>query len=671
MNLKIALVGNPNSGKTTLFNQLTGSNQYVGNWPGVTVEKKEGKYTKDKQLSIIDLPGIYSLSPYSLEEVIARNYLLTDDVDVVINIIDATNLERNLYLTTQLLELQVPVVIALNMIDLVNKDHHIEIDVKKLEATLHCPVVAVSATKNIGIDTLIQTVKQQASMETNHLLDFYSDDVNQAINHITALLPQSDNITSLRFLAIKYLENDQEIIKEFPITETLSTTVSQLKASIEAKNDDDIESIITNQRYQFIVSLCDQVITKKSEQTTSLSDKIDRVVTSRIFGLPIFALVMFLVYYLTIGSIGDYLTSFINDEFFPTLAETVATFLQDQGTAEWLQGLIVDGFINGVGAVLGFVPQIFILFFLISILEDCGYMSRIAFIMDRIFRRFGLSGKSFIPMLIGSGCSVPAIMATRTIESERDRRMTIMLTPFIICSAKLPVFTLLIGAFFPNQPWLLTVMYFTGMAMIIICGIILKQFPYFKGTATPFVMEMPKYHLPRLKNVLLNAYDRAKAFVVRAGTVIFVMSGLIWFLNSFDFTLNMVESEASMLASIGNAIAPIFAPLGFGNWQATVATITGLLAKETVVATFGILFGLGEVSETDPGLLIALPQIMSQVGAYAFMIFTLFAAPCIAAIGATKREMGGWKWTFITLGFQTGVAYVLALLVYQIGSLIF
>ena len=669
--MKIALAGNPNSGKTTLFNELTGSNQRVGNWPGVTVERKEGKLKKHSEVTIVDLPGIYSLSPYTLEEVITRNYLLEDEVDVVINIVDATNLERNLYLTTQLMELGVPVIVALNMMDIV-KSNGDSIDSAKLEKLLGIPVVEISALRAKGIDVLIQKCLASNKDTVGNLTGYYAKDLEKDVQSIETLIKDQFKEKHLRWYAVKLLENDEDVTKNVTLSVAMQNEITKIRENCETKEDDDIESIITNQRYQYVTDVRNQVMKRKNVGTLTFSDKVDRIVTNRFLALPIFALVMFCVYYLTIDSIGAFATDWVNETLFPEIImANVASFLETVGAAEWLQGLLLDGVIGGVGAVLGFVPQIMILFFLISILEDCGYMARIAFIMDRIFRRFGLSGKSFIPMMIGSGCSVPAVMATRTIESERDRKMTIILTPFIMCSAKLPVFILLIGAFFPENPWMLTSFYFLGIAMVVICGIILKRTPMFKGKATPFVMELPQYHMPSWKNVLLRVWDRGKAFIIRAGTVIFVMSGIIWFLNTFSWSLEMVESGDSILASIGRVIAPIFSPLGFGNWQAAVATVTGFLAKEVVVATFGVLFGLGEVAEDNPELIGMLPSVFSTLSAYSFMIFTLFAAPCAAAIGATKREMNSWKWTLFAIGFQTGVAYLLAFLVYQVGSLFF
>lgn len=666
--MKIALAGNPNSGKTTLFNQLTGSRQYVGNWPGVTVEKKEGKLKKDKSTVIVDLPGIYSLSPYSSEEVVTREYLVTDEVDVIINIVDATNLERNLYLTQQLMELGVPMVIALNMIDLVNSSQD-TIDITKLSEELGCPVIAISALKNDGLEKLI--VAAHNTVNPPQHIDIYSSQISEAINTIEQYLDPSLEPRVKYWYALKLLENDAAINKTISLTEDKQTNIKKLREEIEAKEDDDIDSIFTNYRYDFVTCIRNQVFIKHKQNNMTTSDKIDRIVTNRWLALPIFALVMFIIYSLTLSSVGAALTDWLEGVFIPEIIqENTVNFLESVGTAPWLVSLISDGIIGGVGSVLTFVPQIIILFLAISILEDCGYMSRVAFIMDRLFRKFGLSGKSVIPMMIGSGCSVPGIMATRTIENNNDRRITIILTPFIPCSAKLPVFVLLIGAFFPNNPYLMTLLYFLGIVMVIIGGLILKSTPLFKGDPTPFVMELPKYHIPSIKNVVLHAWEHVKGFILKAGTIIFVASGVIWLLQSFNWSFEMVEAGDSILASIGRFFSPIFVPLGFGNWQATSATITGFLAKETIVATFGILFGLGEVAESDPSLITALSQAFTPASALSFMVFTLFAAPCFAAIAATKKEMGSWKWTIFAILFQTGIAYILAFLVYNISSLV-
>lgn len=673
MGIKIALAGNPNCGKTTIFNELTGSSQYVGNWPGVTVEKKEGKLKGHKDVTIVDLPGIYSLSPYTLEEVVTRNFLIDERPDVIINIVDGSNIERNLYLTTQLVELGIPVVIALNMMDVVNKNGDI-INTSKLSKSLGCEVLETSALKGIGLKELSdKAVEIGKSTPKVTLLNTFSKDTEEVISNIEKLLKGNSLIKNPRWFYIKLFERDEKVLEYLKLDNNTKDKLDNLINNYEESLDDDAESIITTERYDYIGKIITSCVKKKNNSNLSTSDKIDKVVTNRWLALPIFALVMLGIYYIAVTTIGTIATDWVNDTLFAELIQgNVSNWLMNMQVADWLHGLIVDGIIGGVGAVLGFVPQIMVLFFLISLLEDCGYMARVAFIMDRIFRRFGLSGKSFIPMLIGSGCSVPAVMASRTIENDRDRKMTIMLTPFIPCSAKLPVFALLAGAFFPSQPWAAPSMYFLGIAMVILSGIILKKTKLFKGDPAPFVMELPQYRIPSLKGLLIHMWDRGKAFIIKAGTIIFVASGLIWFLQSFSWSLQMVDAQDSILASIGNVIAPIFAPLGFGNWQSAVATVTGFLAKENVVATFGVLFGLGaELTESDPNLVSTMGQLFNVVSAYSFMAFTLLAAPCFAAIGAIKREMGSWKWTFIAIGYQTGLAYVVSLIIYQVGRLIF
>lgn len=673
MGIKIALAGNPNCGKTTIFNELTGSSQYVGNWPGVTVEKKEGKLKGHKDVTIVDLPGIYSLSPYTLEEVVTRNFLIDERPDVIINIVDGSNIERNLYLTTQLVELGIPVVIALNMMDVVNKNGDI-INTSKLSKSLGCEVLETSALKGKGLKELSdKAVEIGKSTPKVTLLNTFSKDTEEVISNIEKLLKGNSLIKNPRWFYIKLFERDEKVLEYLKLDNNTKDKLDNLINNYEESLDDDAESIITTERYDYIGKIITSCVKKKNNSNLTTSDKIDKVVTNRWLALPIFALVMLGIYYIAVTTIGAIATDWVNDTLFAELIQgNVSDWLINMQVADWLHGLIVDGIIGGVGAVLGFVPQIMVLFFLISLLEDCGYMARVAFIMDRIFRRFGLSGKSFIPMLIGSGCSVPAIMASRTIENDRDRKMTIMLTPFIPCSAKLPVFALLAGAFFPSQPWAAPSMYFLGIAMVILSGIVLKKTKLFKGDPAPFVMELPQYRIPSLKGLLIHMWDRGKAFIIKAGTIIFVASGLVWFLQSFSWSLQMVDAQDSILASIGNVIAPIFAPLGFGNWQSAVATVTGFLAKENVVATFGVLFGLGaELTESDPNLVSTMGQLFNVVSAYSFMAFTLLAAPCFAAIGATKREMGSWKWTFIAIGYQTGLAYVVSLIIYQVGRLIF
>ncbi|AEY68202.1 ferrous iron transport protein B [Clostridium sp. BNL1100] len=671
MAIKVALAGNPNCGKTTMFNELTGSSQYVGNWPGVTVEKKEGKLKGYKDITIMDLPGIYSLSPYTLEEVVTRNYLLNDRPDVIINLVDASNIERNLYLTTQLVELGIPVVIALNMIDIVRKNGD-KIDIQKLSSELGCIVIETSAVKGIGLKEVIEkTIDIAKNNKITIPQHSFSSDVENSLNKIEEIVVGSVSKQSSRWYAIKLFEHDEKVLEQLSLeVETLSK-IEELTTACEGIMDDDSESIITNERYFYIGKVIKKCLHKKRVGMTP-SDKIDQIVTNRWLALPIFAAIMFIVYFVSVSWLGTIVTDWTNDTFFGSwIQPAVGTFLSNVEAAEWLQGLVVDGIIGGVGAVLGFVPQMMILFFFLSILEDCGYMARVAFIMDRIFRKFGLSGKSFIPMLISSGCGVPGIMASRTIEQDKDRKMTIMTTTFIPCSAKLPIIALIAGAMFPDKSWWVAPStYFLGILMVIVSGIILKKTKLFSGDPAPFVMELPQYHVPGGKGVLIHMWERGKAFIIKAGTVIFVACGLIWFLSNFSWSFKMVEEGNSILASIGNVIAPVFKPLGFGTWQASVAAVTGLAAKENVVGTFGVLFGLGEVSESDPALLASISGMFTAVSAYAFMAFNLLCAPCFAAIGAIKREMGGWKWTLIAVGYQTLLAYAVSLIIYQIGSLL-
>ena len=673
MGYSVALVGNPNCGKTTAFNALTGSKAYVGNWPGVTVEKKEGKLRGVKEdITLVDLPGIYSLSPYTPEEVVARNYIIKEQPDLIINIIDASNIERNLYLTHQLVELGRPTIIALNMMDIVEKRGE-KINIKRLEELFGVKVVPISATKNQGLDELINLALEVGTKKVKIASKSITFDmiIEQSINEVMTLLDgkQIDEVYNKRWLAIKVLEQDKKVVEEFHLSKEESPIVEEAARLLETTYDDDVESIIINGRYEYITKHISSIVTNRPDHKITLSDKIDKVITNRILAIPIFFGIMWFVYFLSIQTVGDMTIGFM-EGLFGTIGDQVGLWLEGMSVSPWIHGLVVDGIIGGVGAVLGFVPQLMILFLLIGILEDCGYMSRVAFIMDKIFRKFGLSGKSFIPMVIGTGCSVPGIMASRTIESERDRKMTIMLTPFIPCGAKLPVFALMVGAFFPEHVWVGPSMYVLGILMVILSGLILKN-TLFKGEAAPYILELPEYHIPNLKGVMMQMWDRSKAFIIKAGTVIFVASGLIWFLQSFNFSLQMVDTNESMLASIGHVIAPIFAPLGFGTWQASVATVTGFLAKEAVVATFGILLGVGEVAETDPTLLTSIGQFFTPVSAYAFMAFTLLAAPCFAAIGAMKREFGNWKWTLIAIGYQTGLAWIVAFLIYQVGSLLF
>ncbi|WIV12065.1 ferrous iron transport protein B [Proteiniborus sp. MB09-C3] len=668
MNLRIALAGNPNSGKTTMFNTLTGSSQYVGNWPGVTVEKKGGRLKGNKDVEIIDLPGIYSLSPYTLEEVVSRNYLLNDAPDAIINIVDSTNIERNLYLTTQLLEIGIPVIVALNMMDVLRKNGD-EIDIKKLSKQLGCEIVQTSALKGEGcIEVAEKAIALAKSKNKPVPKHSFSKDVEQALSSIKDIFSEKVDNSNLNWYAIKLFERDEKAIEQINLLDSAMNSIEKIIVQCETELDDDSESIITNERYTYISGIVKECVKKKRSTNMTTSDKIDRVVTNRFLALPIFAAVMFLVYYVSVSTVGTWMTDWTNEMLFGEIVPSaVENFLASIGTAEWLNSLILDGIIAGVGAVLGFVPQILVLFLFLAILEDCGYMARIAFIMDRIFRKFGLSGKSFIPMLIGTGCGVPGIMASRTIENERDRKMTIITTTFIPCSAKLPIIALIAGALMPGAVWVGPSAYFIGVAAIIISGIILKKTKGFAGDPAPFVMELPSYHVPGIKGVLIHMWDRGKSFIKKAGTIIFLSSVVIWFLSSFSWSIEMVDTSESILASIGRVIAPIFAPLGFGDWRSTVATFTGLVAKENVVGTFGILFGFAEVAEDGVEIWPLLQQAFTQLSAFSFLIFNLLCAPCFAAIGAIRREMGNAKWTLIAVGYQTGFAYAVSLMVYQLG----
>lgn len=673
MSIKIGLAGNPNCGKTTMFNDLTGSTQYVGNWPGVTVEKKGGKLKGHKDVEIVDLPGVYSLSPYTLEEVVTRNFMIEDKPDAIINIVDASNIERNLYLTTQILELGIPTVIALNMMDIVEKNGD-KIDLNKLSDILGCPVIETSALKGKGIKEVAEKAVELANEKKKFNFEVpYSEECKNALSEIEKFAKEnlsSSNIES-KYLAIKLFERDEKIVEKLQLNESSLKEIENIVKKCEDELDDDSESIITSDRYAFIGTIVSKAIKKANNSNESTSDKIDKIITNRFLALPIFAAIMWAVYYISVSSIGTIVTDWTNDTLFGEIvAGNVGNWLQALGVADWLYSLIIDGLIGGVGAVLGFVPQIMLLFLFLSILEDCGYMARVAFIMDRVFKKFGLSGKSFIPMLISSGCGVPGIMATRTMENDRDRKMTIMLTTFIPCGAKLPIIALFAGALFGGASWVAPSVYFLGIVMIIICGIILKQTKLFKGEPAPFVMELPQYHIPSAKNVLLHMWERGRGFIVKAGTIIFVACGAIWFLSSFNFRLEMVDAGESILAAIGNVFAPIFAPLGFGNWQSSVASISGLVAKENVVGTFGVLFGVAEAAEDDPTLLQHVSGMFTIASAYAFIAFNMLNAPCFAAIGAIRREMGSWKWMWITIGFQTGTAYLVALVINQVGSFI-
>ena len=685
MSIKIALAGNPNCGKTTLFNDLTGSNQYVGNWPGVTVEKKEGRLKGQKDVVIQDLPGIYSLSPYTLEEVVARGYLVNEKPDAILNIIDGTNIERNLYLTTQLIELGIPVVMAVNMIDLVRKNGD-KIDLKKLSAELGCQAVEISALKGEGsMKAAEMAVAAAKSGKAGELPHVFTGSVEHAIAHIEESIQGKVDDRFLRWYAVKLFERDDKVQQELKLDKALVDHIDQHIADCEKEMDDDAESIITNQRYAYINTVVEKAVRKKARvEHLTVSDKIDQVVTNRIFALPIFALIMFLMYALSMGtsiadggiSIGTFATDWTNDVLFGEIVpNALGGFLESVGVAGWLYGLIMDGIVAGVGAVLGFVPQMLVLFFLLSILEDIGYMARVAFIMDRIFRKFGLSGKSFIPILVGTGCGVPGVMASRTIENERDRRMTIMTTCFIPCGAKMPIIGLIAGALFGGSSWVATSAYFIGFAAIIISGIILKKTKLFAGDPAPFVMELPAYHVPAWGNVLRATWERGWSFIKRAGTVILAATIILWFLQGFGFengAFTMVEDQDnSILAIVASAISWIFIPQGFGNWRATVASVSGLIAKETVVGTFGVLYHFGgELSENGDEIWAAVAQDYTALSAYAFMIFNLLCAPCFAAMGAIKREMNNGKWTAIAIGYMCLVAYCASLVVYQIGGLI-
>ena len=669
MEYKIALAGNPNCGKTTMFNDLTGSSQYVGNWPGVTVEKKEGKLKANKQAIIQDLPGIYSLSPYTLEEVVTRNYLVNEHPDSMINIIDASNLERNLYLTTQLLEIGVPMVIALNMMDMVRKNGD-RIDVKKLSDALGCQIIETSAVKGEGSTEVAKAALNLAQSKAAAPKPLkFNDKLENILARIARLLQGACQPQNLRWYSIKLFERDEKAIEQLKLSPAALEEIEGLRQEAEKEFDDDVESIITHERYVVIADLLKTCYRKQSKQKLTTSDKIDKIVTNRILALPIFAVVMFLIYYISITTVGTMMTDWVNDVLFgEIIPPAVEGLLVSVGAADWLQSLILDGIVAGVGAVLGFLPQMLVLFLLLALLEDCGYMSRIAFIMDRIFRRFGLSGKSFIPMLIGLGCGVPAVQASRTIENDRDRKMTIMTTTFIPCSAKLPIIGLIAGALFNESGWVATSAYFVGIAAIIISGIILKKTKLFAGEPAPFVMELPAYHIPSVKGVLIHMWDRAKAFVRKAGTIIFLSSVVIWFLSSFNFQLQMVDTGDSILAAIGRVIAPIFAPLGWGHWEAAVGSISGLLAKENLVAIMGILYGFAEVAENGDEMWSVFAQNFTAISAYSFLVFNLLCAPCFAAIGAIHREMGSAKWTWIAIGYQCIFAYIVSLIIYQLGT---
>ena len=678
MSMKIALAGNPNCGKTTLFNALTGSNQFVGNWPGVTVEKKEGKLKGHKDVTIMDLPGIYSLSPYTLEEVVARTYLITERPDAILNIVDGTNIERNLYLSTQLMELGIPVVMAVNMVDIMEKTGD-KIHIDKLSKKLGCEVVEISALKGTGVQKAAEkAVAAAGKKDASARVHEFNPQVESVIQTVEEKLFDDIPEDQKRFFAIKLLEKDDKIKEQMKHSPDVSAEIKTL----EDEFDDDTESIITNERYEYISSIIDECVTKGTKKgELSVSDKIDRVVTNRFLALPIFAVVMFIVYYVSVTTIGSILTDWTNDTLFGEwIVPGAQSFFENIGCADWLTGLIVDGVISGVGAVLGFVPQMLVLFIFLAFLESCGYMSRVAFIMDRIFRKFGLSGKSFIPMLIGSGCGVPGVMASRTIENDRDRKMTIMTTTFIPCGAKLPIIALIAGAFFDNAGWVAWSAYFVGVAAIICSGIILKKTKMFSGEPAPFVMELPAYHWPTVGNVLRSMWERGWSFIKKAGTIILLSTIILWFLMSFgwvDGGFGMLEAEQlndSILAKIGSAIAWIFAPLGWTQagegWKMAVAAVSGLIAKENVVATFGLLFGFGKVAEDGQEIWGSLATVMTPIASYGFLVFNLLCAPCFAAMGAIKREMNNTKWFWFAIGYQCILAYVAAMCIYQIGTLI-
>lgn len=676
MAYKIALAGNPNCGKTTLFNNLTGSSQYVGNWPGVTVEKKEGKLRGNKNVIIQDLPGIYSLSPYTLEEVITRKYLVNETPDAILNIIDGTNIERNLYLTTQLIELGLPTVVAVNMIDIVRKTGD-KINLKKLSDRLGCTVVELSALKGEGCLEAAKAAIMAADekIETKQP-DMFTGDVKKAIDGIEEMISEQVGKSFLRWYAVKIFERDEEILKELELPESTLAKIEELVSGCEKNLDDDADSIITNQRYSYITEIVGGVSKKKLiKGSLTFSDKVDQIVTNRILALPIFAAIMFVVYYISVTSIGTIVTDFTNDTLFGEwIQPAVAQGLKSIGSAPWVISLVVDGIIGGLSAPIGFAPQMAVLFLFLSILEDCGYMARVAFIMDRAFRKFGLSGKSFIPFLISSGCGVPGIMATRTIENEKDRRMTMITTTMIPCGAKLPVIALIAGAVMGGAWWMAPLMYFTGIIAVIMSCVMLKKFRMFAGEAAPFVMELPQYHIPAAKGVLMHVWERVWSFLKKAGTVLFLCCVVMWFLSSFGFangSFGLVESQDSMLAAIGGAIAPIFAPLGFGQWQPVASALSGFAAKEGIVTTMGVLAGVGDVGEADTGLWEAVMRwFPSGAAAMSFLIFNLLNSPCLAAISTMSKEMANRKWVWFALIYQNVFAYVAALMVYQFGGLV-
>ena len=670
MAVRIALAGNPNCGKTTLFNDLTGSSQYVGNWPGVTVEKKEGRLRGRRDVIITDLPGIYSLSPYTLEEVVSRNYLIHDHPEAIIDLVDATNLERNLYLTTQVAELGIPVVISLNMMDLVKKSGD-KIDAKKLGEELHCEIVETSALKGVGsmesAEKAVEAARTKSAAAPQHI---FQKRVEEALEDIAESFQGLFEPTRSRWYAVKLFERDEKVLEQLQLTTAQKAKLDSLIAPVEKELGDDSETIITNERYEYIAQVIAKCL-RKNPKHLSTSDKIDRIVTNRILALPIFAVIMFLIYYISVTTVGGWATNWVNDTLFGDWITNGATAgLQAVGAADWLQGLLVDGLIGGVGTVLGFVPQMLILFFFLAILEDSGYMARVAFVMDRIFRRFGLSGKSFIPMLIGTGCGVPALMATRTIENEKDRRMTLMLTTFMPCSAKTVIIGMITVTFFPHSFLIAPAMYFLGIAVIVLSGIGLKKTRYFGGDPAPFVMELPPYHVPAVKGVLIHMWERSRAFIVKAGTIIFTVVVAVWFFSTFNIRMQMADIEQSMMAAFGHVIGVIFAPLGFGDWKGAVATISALMAKESAISTLAVLQG---VADPDNNQLVmqGVATMFTPIAAFTYMILNLFDPPCIVAMSTLGREMNSGKWTVIGIGYQVILGYSMAFVTFQLGSLLF
>ena len=685
MEIKIALAGNPNCGKTTMFNALTGANQYVGNWPGVTVEKKEGKLKgkrKNDDIIVTDLPGIYSLSPYTLEEVVSRDYILNDNPDVIIDLVDATNIERNLYLTTQLIETGVPVVIALNMTDLLEK-RGIKIDTKRLSMLLDCPIVETSALKQTGLDTLIETaIKVANKKEVDLPREIFSKEMEAAVADVKGVLPDTISEDKKRWYAVKFLENDSKVVESMNLSAAAKAAVDKDRKELETKHDDDMESIVTDERYKFIQKIVETTVKKGKDKLTT-SDKIDRIVTNRILGIPIFIAVMFVVYYISVTTIGTIVTDWTNDTFVVAVQDLASKGLEAAGVSSVIEGLVVDGIIGGIGAVLGFVPQMAILFLFLSILEDCGYMVRIAFVMDRVFRHFGLSGKSFIPLLISSGCGIPGIMASKTIEQDNDRRLTIMTATFIPCGAKLPVIALMGGVMtsyatgsYTAGGFMAPIMYFVGIVAVLVAAIILKKTKPFSGKPAPFVMELPQYHIPQAKTVLLHVWERLKGFIIKAGTILFLACVVMWFLGGFGFTnggFGLVDDSAdSLLAAIGGFIAPIFAPLGFGEWQPVAASLSGFTAKEAIVSTMGVLANVAESQSEDTVTVAQAIQAWfpSAVAAFSFLLFNLLDSPCLAAIATMAQQMQSRKWFWFAILFQNVFAYLVTLCVYQIGTLV-